>query len=211
MTGDNRLHILRQGKGLLERAIGYTRRVAFGVNPDHLSAPTPCHGWDLYMLLGHLNDSLATLHDGIDRRCLELEQEPKTSTSQQDVLIVFRRRIRLLLEVWIGSGDDGDDGTIAVAGWPLHGVVLANTGALEIAVHGWDIAKACGMNLPIPPELASDLLEIARLVVLMDSSRHPQFAPPVGLLDPASPSDRLVAFLGRDPGLWLCPAGTGSG
>lgn len=157
------------------------------------------------MLLDHLNDSLATLSDGISRRSLDLEPEPEFSALRHDVLVVFRHRVRLLLEVWVGSGHDEDDGTIAVAGWPLHSAVMANTGALEIAVHGWDIARACRMGLPIPPALASDLLEIARLVVLMDSTRHPHFAAPVRLPGAADPGDRLVAFLGRDPG-WPGPA-----
>ena len=41
-------------------------------------------------------------------------------------------------------------------------VVMA--GAVEIAVHGWDISMACGAAEPIPSGLASDLLPIAVLL-----------------------------------------------
>jgi hypothetical protein len=61
---------------------------------------------------------------------------------------------------------------------------------------GWDIAWACGQRQPIPPGLAIDLLKLSPLVVT-DATRHPLFAAPVAVSPLASPSDRLVASLGR--------------
>jgi hypothetical protein len=75
---------------------------------------------------------------------------------------------------------------------------MAATAALEIAVHGWDITRACGRCQPIPPVLATDLLVIAAVLV-PGTGRHPLFAAPVTVAAPASPSDRLAAFLGRTP------------
>ena len=70
--------------------------------------------------------------------------------------------------------------------------------ALEVAVHGWDISRACGQRRPIPPALAAGLLVIAPVLV-PGTDRHPLFAAPVTVTTTASPSDRLAAFLGRTP------------
>jgi uncharacterized protein (TIGR03086 family) len=71
-------------------------------------------------------------------------------------------------------------------------------GAIEIAVHGWDISQACGQRRPIPDALAAALLAIAPLLI-PETGRHPLFSPPVAASAQASPGDRLVAFLGRNP------------
>jgi uncharacterized protein (TIGR03086 family) len=76
--------------------------------------------------------------------------------------------------------------------------MVAVTGAIEITVHGWDIAVACGRTRPVPPGLATVLLTAAQLLVPPDT-RPGLFADPVALPGPASPGDQLVAFLGRRP------------
>jgi uncharacterized protein (TIGR03086 family) len=75
---------------------------------------------------------------------------------------------------------------------------VTSVGAVEIAVHGWDVAQACGHPRPIPPQLAKELLRLAPLLVT-DADRPGRFAAPVAVPAHASPGDRLVAFLGRDP------------
>ena len=75
---------------------------------------------------------------------------------------------------------------------------MAAAGAVEVAVHGWDISRACGQRQPIPRVLATDLLVIAPVLV-PGTGRHPLFAAPVTVAATATPSDRLAAFLGRTP------------
>ena len=76
--------------------------------------------------------------------------------------------------------------------------MVAVTGAIEITVHGWDIAVACGRARPVPPGLAAVPLATASLLVPSDV-RPGLFADPVPLHAPACPGDELVAFLGRRP------------
>ena len=75
---------------------------------------------------------------------------------------------------------------------------MAATAALEVAVHGWDISRACGQRQPIPRALATGLLVIAPVLVPR-TGRPPLFAAPVTAGANADPSDRLAAFLGRTP------------
>lgn len=59
-----------------------------------------------------------------------------------------------------------------------------------MAVHGWDIAQACGDNRPIPATLAVSLIAICPLLVT-DADRYPQFAPAIAAPRSAAPSDQL--------------------
>jgi len=75
---------------------------------------------------------------------------------------------------------------------------VTSTGAIEIAVHGWDIARACGRDHPIPPALAEEMLELSAFLVT-DADRPARFAAPVAVHAAAGPGEQLIAFLGRLP------------
>jgi uncharacterized protein (TIGR03086 family) len=183
--------------GLLERAIGYALGSVAAVAPRLLSRPTPCSRWDLRMLLHHVNDSLAALCEGIDTGRIGPDPAAEADDLAPDLVATFRDRAWRLLGAWTSA--DNRDPVIAVVDRPLLASVVAGTGAIEIAVHGWDISWSCGQRRPIPPALASDLLKICPLLVT-EATRHPQFAAPVAVSPLASASDRLIAFLGRRPG-----------
>jgi uncharacterized protein (TIGR03086 family) len=89
---------------------------------------------------------------------------------------------------------------VTVGGLPLPAALVACTGAIEIAVHGWDVSAARGRDCPIPPRLAVPMLGVSPLLV---AGREGLFAEPVEVPAEASPGDRLVGFLGRDPKLRL--------
>jgi uncharacterized protein (TIGR03086 family) len=179
--------------GLLDRAISYAVGAVHEVAPELLSRPTPCQGWDLEMLLRHANESLTALHEGIDAGCVGLVPAPPDDLAADPVRI-FRDRAGRLLDVWTSAGRQRS--VIDIAGCRMVASVMEGAGALEIAVHGWDISQACGRRRPVPQALAVDLLAIAQLLV-PETGRHPLFAAPVPVMPEAGPSDRLAAFLGR--------------
>ena len=178
--------------GLLEPAIGYALNAIQAVTPDLLSHATPCRGWDLQMLLRHASESLAALCEGACGGRVDLRPAAEDATA--DPVRTFRDRAGLLLGAWTST--TGPPEVIAIADRCLPHGILAAAGALEIAVHGWDVSQACGRCRPIPPLLAVDLLEVAPLLVPA-LGRHPLFAAPVAPAPMACPSDRLAAFLGR--------------
>ena len=186
--------LLADAVGLLERAIGYALGSIAAVTPQLLPRPTPCPRWDLRALLRHLDDSLGALYEGIDTGRVGLFGVD--APPGPDLVATFRDRAGQLLAAWTAAGPR--DRVIAIAGCPLPASLVASTGAIEIAAHGWDVARACGQHRPIPPTLAVDLLTIARPLV-PEATRHPRFAAPVAVRPGAAPGDRLVAFLGRRP------------
>ena len=212
------------GVALLERAIGYTLGSLQLVTPSSLALPTPCAGWDLHALLHHLEDSIAALQEAVDLAGIALTPldpvhaagvpgappgpfaalAPKARPGAADAatgacagVLVARLRDRAcqLLGSWVG-GDPRQP--VPIGGRTLPVSVLTSAGAVEIAIHGWDVARACGQPRPIPPRLAQELLVLASLLVRR-ADRPVRFGPAVTLPPEATPSDHLVAFLGRHP------------
>ena len=190
--------------GLLAGAISYTLGVCALVGPGDMTLPTPCADWDLAMLLAHLNASMADLETAISAGTLDLECPPDHAAG--DPVEILRDRAAQLLCTAYCYGAPGR--LVAVSGLPVPAGLVACTGAVEIAVHGWDVSAARGGAGcagarpiepidPIPPALATRMLQLCPLLV---AGREGLFAGPVEVPAQASPGDKLVAFLGRDPG-----------
>ncbi|MFI0410085.1 TIGR03086 family metal-binding protein [Actinomadura sp. 3N508] len=176
--------------GLMERAIGFALTSVQVVTPGMMSRPTPCASWNLEKLLLHLRDSLGALHDGISLGRVAMLPEPPAP--DEDLVSAVRVRAVRLLRASLSPGP------VEVGDRHLDGHLMAAAGAIEVAVHGWDIAQASGQGSPIPAELAEELLRICPLVI-PEAPRHPLFADPVEPAPDAAAGDRLVAFLGRRP------------
>ncbi|GGF46142.1 hypothetical protein GCM10011519_20060 [Marmoricola endophyticus] len=177
--------------GLLERAVAHTRGCLALVDDPLLDRPTPCTAWDLRALLTHMDDSLAAIAEAAAGAVSPRPAVPPGVTLPAD-LLVDRLRVRAcdLLAAWARP-----PASSAVAGAPVDARVLAGAGALEIAVHGWDVAAACGAVVPLPDGLAADLLPLVPALVA-DVDRPVRFGPPRTASDDSA-SSRLLALLGR--------------
>ena len=180
--------------GLLAGAISYTLGVCALVGPGDMTLPTPCADWDLATLLAHLSASMADLETAIRTGTLDLERPPDRGGDPVETL--RDQAAELLCAVY---AYDGATRVVAVAGLPVPAGLVACTGAVEIAVHGWDVSAAHPIRPvpPIPAVLATRMLRLCPLVV---ADREGLFAGPVEVPAQASPGDRLVGLLGRDPG-----------
>src|SRR5690349_23425758 len=190
------------GDRLLEPSVSYALGVVLSVTPEILPRPTPCRGWDLRMLLRHACESLAAFGEGIEAGRVGLDPAAEDGDLAADPARAIRERAGQLLDAWTGPGHQRQ--VIEIAGCPLAPGVMAAAAALEVAVHGWDISRACGQRQPIPRALATSLLAIAPLLVPR-TGRHPLFAAPVTVPATAGPSDQLTGFLGRSPGIAPMP------
>ncbi len=180
-----------QAVALLERAIDYTRVALSGVRADLLDGPTPCRGWDLRALLAHMDDGLAAFTEAADLGTVDLR--PLASQPEERRLVEsLRLRACSALGAW--SSQHGD-APVAVGGVLLDAGVLAGAGALEITVHGWDVAQACGLDHPVPASLADALLDVS-VDLVTECDRGTRFGP-VRASVSADPAEALLAFLGR--------------
>ena len=162
-----------------------------------LRRPTPCPGWDLATLLDHVSDSIGVLHQAITAEGASASAAPPGYPAPgPDPVARLRGQAARLLDACAAAGPA--ERRVAIWDRELTASMVAVTGAIEIAVHGWDISVACGARRPVPPGLAAVLLPIAPLLIT-PGTRPGLFAGPVRLPGPASPGDQLVAFLGRQP------------
>lgn len=181
---------------LLEQAISYAGRSVLDVTPALLPRPTPCRGWNLGMLLRHASESLAALHDGTVTGHVALTSATPDRDLAADPAWTFCDRAVRLLAARATAGRRHQ--VLDIGDLPLPAIAMECAGAIEIAVHGWDISQACGDNRPIPDALAASLLAIAPLLI-PETGRRPLFSPPVTAAARAGLGDRLVAYLGRNP------------
>lgn len=185
---------LVSGVGLMERAVGYTLGALQLVTPAAMGRPSPCTGWDLYALLLHMNDSLAALYEAVDLGHVDVAAADYGDPAGS-LVATLRNRACDMLGAW-AAVDDRE--WVSVGGRPVSTSVVTATGALEITVHGWDVARTCGRTDPIPAALAEELLPLARLLVT-GADRPGRFAAALDVPPVAAPGDQLVAFLGRRP------------
>jgi uncharacterized protein (TIGR03086 family) len=194
--------------GLLAGAIGYALGACAQVALREMTLPTPCRDWDLAALLAHLAASMADLESAIRTGRLDLDPNEPAEPDEPDQpghpaapglggghpVEVLRDQAANLLSACYAH--HGRDRFVLVGGLPLPAGIVACTGAVEIAVHGWDVSAARGRGGPIPPALATRMLRLGPLLV---TGREGLFAAPVQVPPQASPGDRLVAYLGRIP------------
>ncbi|GAA3218682.1 maleylpyruvate isomerase family mycothiol-dependent enzyme [Nonomuraea helvata] len=191
------------GVALLERAIEYALGSLRIVTTAALCRATPCADWNLQRLLDHLADSLQTLNAAATGR---IALPPAISRGAcRNPALLLRDGATEVLALWTATlasnrtgGAPPGNQMIAIADHHLTSPVVAAVGAIEIAVHGWDVARSCGEHRPIPSLMADELLDLAQLFVTGDDRPH-RFAPRVTVSPHAPAEDRLLAYLGRDP------------
>jgi uncharacterized protein (TIGR03086 family) len=184
--------------GLLAGAISYALGACALIGPGEMALPTPCPDWNLAMLLGHLNDSMADLETAIRTGRLELDH-PLGAAGEDPVEALRDRAAQLLC---VSYGYAGPEQFVTIGGLPMPAGLVACAGAVEIAVHGWDVMASLARadrsrGAPIPAALASRMLRLCPLLV---AGRENLFAVPVEVPAQACPGDRLVGYLGRNPG-----------
>jgi uncharacterized protein (TIGR03086 family) len=180
---------LAAGVAVLERSISYALGSLALVTPPLLLRPTPCRRWDLRDLLHHFGDSMEALREAAAFGEVGLAPTPGAGP----VITETRDRAVRLLGAWTNGPRTS---AVRVDTVPLTAPIVAGAGAIEVAVHGWDVAQACGSPRPIPDDLADELLDLAVLLI-----RPPDRPGRFDRARPAPPdacaSTRLLAFLGR--------------
>lgn len=176
---------------LLDRALGYTRARLAVVRDDLLGRPTPCDAWTLADLLAHMEDGLDAFAEAAGGAV-----EVRAGSAAGGRVATLREKACALLTAW---GDPAPGDVVIEASSArvdLGTATLVAAAALEVTVHGWDMAQSTGERTAIPASLAQQLLPVAhRLVGAGD--RGTRFAPvrPVPAMAPYD--QRLLGFLGR--------------
>jgi len=174
---------------LLERALSYARTALAGVAPDDLGRPTPCAGWNLAELLTHMDDSLDAFVEAAGG-VVTLWPSPDTPLDRR--VASLQSKACHLLGRWSRAAAPG---TVRVGGVATSSDVVVAAAALEITLHGWDVASSTG-GPEIPEQFAAELLPLS-MALITERDRGTRFAPALTERPAASASERLLARAGR--------------
>ncbi|HEU4421659.1 MAG TPA: TIGR03086 family metal-binding protein [Pilimelia sp.] len=166
------------------------------VTPDRLGGPTPCGDWTLEVLLRHMvasNHGFAAAARGSDPDPAVWEDADLGG----DPAAAYRRSADEVVAAFAAARLA--DHKFKIYG---YGVFAAPTAVgmhfVDFLVHGWDVAASIGA----PRALDAELSDAALAIALRWPYHRPDKAFGVRVPVPAeAPVDqRLVAYLGRDPG-----------
>jgi uncharacterized protein (TIGR03086 family) len=183
----------------MRRACASTERILEGVTPAQYDLPTPCEQWPVRALLNHVLGTLslgaALLGDTQPDVPMAPGELPHVDLVGKDPAEAYRVGVEALLAA---AGGDALTRPHATPLGDMPGEVLGGFTTLDIAVHGWDLAKATGQDATLERTLAEDVLAFARQTIT-DATRAPRIGAEVAVAPEAPVTDQLVGYLGRRP------------
>jgi len=178
----------------LEQAIATTRSVLAKVPKEKLGDATPCTQWKVSDLINHIVGG-QYFFAGAARG--EAPVAGETDFSATDFLAAYDDGSHQAITAF--QADGVLEKTLTLPWGQMPGSAFMGVASVDTFAHGWDLARATGQNADLAPELATALLNGAK-VAISPAFRSEDGAvfgleqqAPAG----ASPADQLAAFLGR--------------
>lgn len=180
----------------LERAFASSRQVLAALTPDKLHDPTPCASWDVAALVNHMVGGAYWFAASMTGAPPEGDSPDFASG---DFLASYDDAAGKAVAAFAAEGALGRTVTLPFGAMP--GAAFLGLATTDAFTHGWDLAKAIGLDHgALDPELATQLLAASEASIADafrgDDGTRP-FGPQQPAPDDAPPADRLAAFLGR--------------
>ncbi len=178
-------------------------RVVQNVPANALDGPTPCGEWDLRALLNHT--ILWTSYSAERRAHGESVAEDlmsKDFTAEPGFREDYAEQISKAVKAWSDPAAWEGDRNVMGSATPA-----AEVGAMlimEMALHGWDVAKATGQEYRADDAVAATLHDTVQKSAEL-FRKYQGFADPVEADHDAATFDRALALSGRDPA-WTKPS-----
>ncbi|MBC8364603.1 MAG: TIGR03086 family protein [Actinobacteria bacterium] len=185
--------------GDYRKAAAFFGEALTAVRDDDWANPTPCEGWDVRSLVAHLivGEAMAAglFQGGGGAPTADVD----TTVLGPSPMATWRGTALAALQA---AGADGVlDNVYPHPVGELSGSVIVGFRVTENLVHGWDLARACGIDVEVPGDPAERCLDFwLPLVGSMDDSAvlRGSFGEPVLPPEDAPAGVRLLALLGRN-------------
>ena len=180
-------------------AAAETARVVNGVptRAEALDAPTPCPDWDLRTLLNH---TILWTSYSAERRAhgesVAQDLMDKDFTADPGFREDYARQVAKAVEAW--SDPRAWEGDRNVMGTATPATEVGAMLIMEMALHGWDVARATGQAYHADEALATALLETVQAQAELFRT-YQGFADAMEPKPDAPTFDRALALSGRDP------------
>ncbi|MEV3936887.1 TIGR03086 family metal-binding protein [Glycomyces sp. NPDC049804] len=171
-----------------------------GVEDDRWADPTPCGHYTQAQLLNHLLGlCLAFTAAARGERGPHNDAPPGEPATELEPEWrgELRHRLDSLAEAW--SSEGAWEGHAVAGGVVLPASIMGLVALNELAVHGWDLARATGQDFRLPSDTVANLVEFVAQDAHDQSAREGIYGPVVTLPADAAPQDRLIALTGRNP------------
>jgi uncharacterized protein (TIGR03086 family) len=184
-----------------EYAVASTAEIVKAAPAGQLDAPTPCAEWDVHTLLNHVIGTLwlaeGLFGDQAPRYPMAPGGLPSADLAGDEPAAAYAEAAAAALAV--AAAGDALTRTHATPLGDMPGPGLAGFTTLDILVHGWDLATATGQPVDLDGRLAAHVLGFAERALGSPEARAGRIGPVVPVAADAPMTQRLVAFLGRQP------------
>ncbi len=178
----------------IEKATALASEAVNNVKPDQLSDPTPCSDFDVKALLNHLLGGMGMLTTAAQGGTAEMPQGDLVGDGSDVGARYDAAREQLLVAI---KDPAVFDTTWKMPFGELPGKMMAGIAFMEHTTHAWDVRKATGQDTELPADIVAECDSVVRPMDQM--LRMPGVCGPAIETDSASATDKLVAFLGRQP------------
>jgi len=190
----------------LHAATVVVSRLVAGVRDDHLGGPTPCPDYPVAALLDHLMGLCVAFTCAARKEPMPTDrgesQQGEATAEHLDPAWRERlpERLRELATAWDHTA--AWEGECTAGGVTMPGAVMGLVALDEVAVHGWDLARATGQDYRLDEVTTAAVLAFTAESATPESTeaRAGIFGPVVEVPADAPPWDRAMGFAGRDPG-----------
>jgi uncharacterized protein (TIGR03086 family) len=175
-------------------------RLADGVTDEQLADETPCPGYRVRTILGHLTGLAVAFRDAA-RKDLGATTDTGPDSAVPDIGPGWREELSKVLGELADAWRDPAawTGMTRAGGVDLPGEAAGVVAADELVIHGWDLARATGQEYE--PDPAALQVSYGMLAAAVDDpGRGDIFGPVVPVPADAPLLDRAVGLSGRDPG-----------
>jgi uncharacterized protein (TIGR03086 family) len=184
---------------LLAKALDELDRLLAGTRSDQAGLPTPCASWTVHQLVGHVITGLGNFATAASGGTPQWGRAPEPLGD--DWHAAFDRARTDLDNAWAAADLTARVPTLDGGAAPL--LARADQQIAELAVHGWDLARATGQSSELDSAAAEYALHWARQNLRPEfrgpEEEHKGFGLEVTIAADAPAIDRLAAWFGRDP------------
>ncbi|MFE2187714.1 TIGR03086 family metal-binding protein [Streptomyces asiaticus] len=181
----------------LADAYEQTRECVANLAISDFAMPTPCPGWDVRAVLGHIVSDTWMFTRVNHVGAFDEDEDDKDGLIGCQLISDLDAAAAANLASWRNPGAFEGDRTYPFGTFPATQAALINL--QEVVVHNWDIAKTVGRKLVIDEEVGNSLYDLFRSLPLDVFRARGAFGPEVSVARSAPILDRLVALLGRHP------------
>ncbi|BCY06109.1 TIGR03086 family metal-binding protein [Actinoplanes sp. L3-i22] len=189
----------------LDPPVRQIRALLLGLDDHELIASTPCPGWTVATLLDHLMSLAEAFAQAARKGADGLGPGPPPAPSAAHLSPHWRSRLPVLLEELVTAWNDPSAwlGTARAGGVSMSAHEMGIVAAIELVVHGWDLARATGQDFAADPRVLATLIEFLAAGPL--DGTPGLFGPrvPIALAEDDD-LPRALALTGRDPA-WRPP------